>query len=140
MKLLFTTLFLLITTCIHAQDVLHVLVNNKEVAHFTSNNEPVTISLKKSAAAKSKNIFIQLTAKAESPYKYSVEIMDSKESKSTVINLTEKNYAKQSISSLLKDYGFFKGRIIKIYLMQNPANDKMMMPSKRIYLGALTIR
>ncbi|WP_462254829.1 hypothetical protein [Ferruginibacter sp.] len=35
---------------------------------------------------------------------------------------------------------FSKGKSIKLYLMLEPADDKMMMPSKRIYMGTISVK
>ncbi len=33
-----------------------------------------------------------------------------------------------------------KGKSIKLYLLLEPADDKMMMPSKRIYMGTISVK
>jgi hypothetical protein len=33
-----------------------------------------------------------------------------------------------------------KGKSIKLYLMLEPADDKMMIPSKRIYMGTISVK
>lgn len=33
-----------------------------------------------------------------------------------------------------------KGKPIKLYLLMNPVDDRMMIPSKRIYMGTITAK
>lgn len=132
---------MVLTNAVMSQDTVKMIINNKVVATFISNQEPKNISIKKINVSPAKPFFIQFKAGTkDSPYKQSIEITDSKESQSTVLNITEQKNAQQNITALLKKYNFFKKQSIKIYLLLNPANDMMMMPSKRLYLGELTLK
>ncbi len=124
---------------VQAQDKLNFFVNNKAVAHINVGGEPVTISLKRFInVSKTKNISVNYQVISESPYKQSLEISDSKEQHNTFVPLH--GTKKENIYAVLKKYKFLKGETIKMFLLLNPANDLMLMPSKRIYLGELTIK
>lgn len=123
---------------LHAQDKLNIFVNNKNAASITVGTEPVTISLKKLYSSKTKDISVNYQKIAESPYKQSLEITDLDEKQNTLIPLS--GTKKENIYAVLKKYKFFKCYNVKIFLLQNPANDMMLMPSRRTYLGELTIK
>jgi hypothetical protein len=131
--------FYFMLTTLQAQDKLNIFVNNKAVAHINIGEEPVSISLKRFInVSKTKNISVNYQIISESPYKQSLEIADLKEQHNTFIPLH--GIKKESIYAVLKKYKFFKGENVKLYLLMNPANDMMLMPSKRIFLGELTLK
>ncbi|MEO7265926.1 MAG: hypothetical protein ABIW38_13495 [Ferruginibacter sp.] len=130
--------FYFMLTTLYAQDKVNIFVNEKAVSHFIIGEEPVTISLKRFNVLKTKNISVNYQVVNPSPYKQSLELTDLKEQHNTVIPLH--GTKKENIYAALKKYKFFKCENIKIYLLLNPANDMMLMPSRRIYLGELTIK
>ncbi len=139
MKSIFLLLsFSLMLINANAQDKVNIFISGKAAAHFVLNAEPVTISLKKFVTTKTKLISVNFIAAAESPYKQSLEITDEKEEHTSSINL--QGSKQKSIYEALKKHNFFKGKKVKLFLLQSPANDMMLMPSKRIYLGELTIK
>lgn len=138
--LIFLSMF--ISASIFSQDTVHVFINNKAVAKFISNDKPASTSLKNTRVVSGDNIYVQLqpVSKNGGPYKQSLEITDCHEGQSETISLTDNRYAKADATVTLKKYNFYKGCYVKLYLLLNPANDQMMLPSKRIYLGDLSLK
>ena len=100
----------------------------------------LVIALAGSILFSTKAIFVKVkgTHTAQSMYRPSLEVTDAAEKNSSTLELISANDAKYNITAIAKKYNLFKGASLKLYLVLNPANSKMMVRSQRIFLATLT--
>ena len=128
-------------TQILAQDTTSVFVNNNKVGQTISRmgQKETIIVLKKSIFKTYHSFVIQIKGENTGGpgYKTDLEITGD----STVIiseikdkpgnfDITKTNTKKQLLT----------GKILKLYLVLNPSNSRMMRPSKKIYLGNIMMK
>lgn len=138
--LIFFSMF--INAGIFAQDTVHVFVNKNHAARFISNPAVLSGESHSIKAPDAAKVYVQLepVSKNSGPYKQSLEITDCHETESNTFSLTANSYGQVDITEDLKKYNFYKGCYVKFYLLLNPANEMMALPSKRIYLGDLSLK
>jgi hypothetical protein len=123
-----------------AQDTIRVFINNVKTASaiIKPGDTTAVLSVKKSNLKNLKSIFIQVSGRnvRGEIYKHSLEIVggtsffvDEAASKPGQFNMLKTNIKKE----------LDKGKPVSFYLLLNPANPDMMMPSKRIFVGKLVI-
>ena len=143
-KITFILSVIILFTCTKtfAQDTVTVYSNNKKVVSFisTETSTDKTIHLKKCCTKKTKAIFVKVkgTHTAQSMYRPSLEVTDAAEKNNSTLELISANDANFNITAVAKTYNVFKGASLKLYLVLNPANSKMMVRSQRIFLATLT--
>ena len=125
-----------------AQDVLHLMINNKSVGQASTDMaSPLTYQVSKS---KYKNVrSIVLDDVQQSPvavYKRSIEIVgdNDKQLFTTNESVTKAGrfiITKPAILKLLS-----KQNVLKVFLQQNPRNNMMGMPSRRNLLAELHMK
>ena len=145
-KIIFISVPVMLFTCteVFAQDTVTVFANNKKIISFVCNESELekTIRLQKLSAKKIKQLFVQVKGvhTAKGIYQQSLEITDGGENESSTLQLTADLHPKYNILSLAKKYDLFKGSAIKLFLVLNPANPRMMVRSQRIFLVNLTTK
>ena len=143
-KIFFIIPIVILFNCANAfaQDTVTVFANNKKVISFISDNNTTDkiVQLKKLSAKKTKQLSLQVQGvhTTQSAYRKSLEITDSDGNQSSTLELEPGSYSKYNIIGIAKKYNLFNGAAIKLFLLLNPANKRMMFPSKRIFLATLT--
>ena len=140
-KIVFLLILTFITMEIFAADTTTVFVNKRKVAEVINkdNREQITLLLKKSVSQNYKSLAVQVKNNYinRPVYKKELEITGD----STIIISETKNktgcftigdpYIKKELTA---------GKTLKLYLLLNPANPMMMIPSRRIYVGDLVMK
>ena len=129
----FVTIFLFIF-CFHvsAQDVLHLTLNNRSIGQLTTTETPTILETQRSKYKNIKKLVLDFRQKmAVSAYKRTLDITDEKENSIYSINESTSKPGTYIISSqsILKKMG--KENVLKVFLLQNPRDNRMMMPSRR---------
>lgn len=126
---------------IFAQDTTIVFVNNKKVAQSISKDKQdgIILLMKKSICKNYKSLAIQVKSEYvnRTVYKKELEVTGDN---TVIISETDSrpgyfNISTTNIKSQLK-----AGKKLKLYLLLNPSNPMMMIPSRRVYLGDLVMR
>ena len=121
-----------------AQDTTFVLINENKVGQIISGagQKETTLVLKKSVFKVYKSFLIQIKGGHMSDSLYitdleitgdSIVIISEIKNKSGIFDITKTNSKQQLLA----------GKILKLYLLLNPSNSRMMMPSRRVFLGNL---
>ena len=146
MKLRSTLILLLIfsATGTYAQDTVNVFINNLKAGQYIikANQEDGGIWYKKKVYKNMGRLAIEVKGQyiGSNIYKRVVDVTDDKENslfkapESPGIfgqfMLTEKSVIKR----------LSMGKMVKLYLQMDPANDMMKAPSRRIFIGNLTAK
>lgn len=123
-----------------AQDTTQVFVNGVKAASaiIKPGDTTAVLSIKKSSLKNLKSIFIQVNGRntRNGIYKRSLEIVGGS---STYADETAEKPGKFNMlkTNIKKD--LTKGKSFSIYLLMDPANPDMMIPSKRVFVGRLVI-
>ena len=142
MKTFFVTLFIFLFIQVNAQDIVRLTLNNKVIGKVSIS--PGTTLKFTAARGKYKNIktgSVQLIHQQAIPaYKESLEIADEND---TVLLLTEESEGKPGnfiFSNQTTIKSLLKHSQLKIFLVQNPRNERMSMPSRRNLLAVLDLK
>jgi hypothetical protein len=114
------------------QDTVSVYINSKLLATTTSN--PIhTITLKKVKATVLKQVSFKVTggSMSNAMYKKTLSLLDG-DNIIAVLTPTQPGYFETTDKNFIKK--LIAHKKISIALQLNPANDKMMMPSKQVQL------
>ena len=133
--------FILVTSAAFSQDTITILINNKKAAKCisfpeqTGTNLPIkkaTLKLIRSVAVQVKSDHTRATI-----YKRDLEIagddpviIGELRSRPGYFNLSKTSFKKDLLA----------GKILQLYLLMNPANEKMMIPSRRVFLANLMMK
>ncbi len=126
---------------INAQDTTLVIINKAKVSEaiIKPGGNTALLLIKKSSLKNLKSIVLQVKGDhiGGELYKCSLEIsgtnsanIDETKSRSGLFDISKTNIKKQLTS----------GKKVSLYLLMNPANPMMLMPSKRIFVGILAIK
>jgi type 1 fimbria pilin len=98
------------------------------------------IVIKKSDCKKIKKLLIQVKGEliSSGPYKRTLDITDKAEK--TVLNQPETATGEFTITDAKIKALLLKGTPIKLYLLMQPADERLMIPSKHIYMGTLSAK
>jgi hypothetical protein len=133
MKLLAFISLLFFSSSLMAQGSWQILVNRKLQISSSSSDENKNIKTIKSSDWKSSG-YLDIRYKPEGNHKYILQLTDEAGNEQWKINATS---AKLKLSTLRK---LFAGKKeLKIYMILNPPNDMMAMPSKLVHLGTLKL-
>ena len=139
-KYIFLLLLLSITMEIFAHDTTIVFVNNRKVMQSINNDkqEGITLLLKKSLYKNYKSLSIQVNGEYVNGtvYKKELEVTGA----NTVIISETNKAANFDISAIGIKSQLRAGKRLKLYLLLNPSNPRMMIPSRRVYLGDLVMK
>lgn len=143
MKTILLAVFIVVSAMtLQAQDVLHLSINNKSIGEAPVNSEtPMVLQVSKAKYRNIKSLILEYRqTQPVAAYKKSIEITDDKESVLyTGEELSSKpgKFAIVSASSLKK---LAKQNILKVYILLNPRNDRMGMPSRRNLVAELHMK
>lgn len=123
---------------IFAQDTTCVFVNNNKVGQTISKEgqKEATLVLKKPDFKVCKSFIIKIKGEhiSGSAYKRDLEITGDS---SFIISETKDKPGNFDITNTISKQQLQAGKILKLYLLLNPSNPRMMMPSRRVFLGNL---
>ena len=123
-------------------DVVNVLINNKSVGKLSVNSStPIAIEAKRSKYKTVKKVALDFNQfESAAAYKKSLEITDGSEKPIYSIeeSATKPGYYILTSSSILKK--MLKENTLKVFLLQNPRNNRMAMPSRRSLLVELHMK
>jgi hypothetical protein len=142
MKILIIILIALsAATNVKAQDTVFVYIDNEKAAQAITDPviPEVNLELKKVLHKRSKSFIIMVFGEnvAGNVYRRDLEI-----SGDTSITITENPIRPGlfDLSATDTKKRLLAGKTLKIYLLLNPANPQMMIPSRRVYLGNLVMK
>ena len=138
-KLIFTLIAVFAFGNVFSQDKLSVYINNKMAGETAIPESPIVLSLSK---AKYKNVS-KLTVKYQSqnptsPYKRSIAVTDGNENSLYSLDETKGGVYNIDLSPVRKKLLIQK--TIKVFLLENPVNDRMSIPSRRKLLIELHLK
>ena len=124
------------STQLLAQDTTVIFINNQKAAQviIKQGQTEALLQIKRSDYKKAGSFIIQVNGEhvAGELYKRSLEISDNG-------NIIEETKNKPGHFYISKKQ-FPAGKPISLYLIMDPANPRMKIPSKRIYLGNLVMK
>ncbi len=133
MKILALASLIFFTAPLFAQGSWQILVNRKLQISSSVSDEKLNIKTIKSSDWKSSG-YLNIRYKPDGNHKYILQLTDEAGNELWKINTTT---AKLKLSTIRK---LFAGKKeLKIYMILNPPNDMMAMPSKMVHLGTLKL-
>ena len=125
------------------QDTVRIFSNNKKLISFLSNENTAdeTIHLN-NVPKKIMSLLVQVDGvhTTRSIFRQMLEVTGAEDKNSTMVELKPGHSKKFNITASAKNNNFLNGGVIKLYLVLNPANPRMMIRSQRIFLATLTTR
>ncbi len=120
------------------QNTVSVFINGvKKAEYITKADETAAgIILKKSDCKKLKQLSVQIKGEhiGNTIYKRTIDVTDSADKSLLKAPETAGTPGQFILANIKLKLMLVKGRSLKLYLLMDPANDMMTMPSKRIYL------
>ena len=143
---LFTALilFFMFTAAI-AQNTVTVFLNGvKKGAYITKTDETTGggANIKKTDCKKLKQLSVQIEGEhiGMTVYKRTIEVTDNAGLSFLNVPETVGTPGKFILTGVKLKSLLTKGKPIKLYLLMDPADDRSMIPSKRIYMGTITAK
>ena len=118
-----------------AQDVMHLTINSRSIGEITIGPTPAIVEAVRSKYKNAKKVELEYRQSMPvAAYKRTLEITDTDEKQICTINesATKPGYYTINSSTTLKK--LLKEKVIKVFLLQNPRNERMAMPSRRSLL------
>jgi len=142
LKFICITLFALITLNAFAQkDVLRLVINGEEISKKSETGTPEIIAVDKVKYKKTSYIILILKRfPVNTVYKRSLQITDTNENPLQEISEQKSKVGWFKISLIKIRPLLLKQEIIKVFLLENPANDMMKLPSRKKLLTELHFR
>ncbi len=124
-----------------AQDSITVLINNKKAAATVINaaQTEAVLLIKKSAFKKISSLIIRVSGENISAGAYT-RLLEISGKNSFIIAETKNKYGHFDISKTDIKKQLTAGNPVALYLLLNPSNPKMMMPSRRVFLANLVMK
>ena len=123
------------------KDTVTIFINAKKVAQyfFKPGEAATTFTVKKIAVKNIKQITLQVKGPSVSNVRYAgtLEIADNN---ILSVAATKDNPGQFEIVNTTFNKLLVSGKKVPLYLMLNPANPMLMIPSKRIFLGNLIMK
>ena len=140
-KIIFLLTLTFITMEIFAADTTTVFVNNRKVAKVINKDsqEEIILLLEKSVYKNYKSLAIQVKNSYTSRPVYKKELEITGDS-TVIISETKNKPGCFTIGDAYTKKELTAGKTLKLFLLLNPANPMMMMPSRRIYIGDLVMK
>jgi hypothetical protein len=138
-------IFLLIqsysSTALSQQDEISVLLNNKIIGKtFIKEDSLNVITIKKSDSKESTlTIILNLNA-PNKVYKRNIELTDGNEIELSNINESTSDPGTYKVDLTGTGEKILEQQVIKIFLEENPVNEKMAIPSRRKLLAELHLK
>ena len=143
---LFTALilFFMFTAAI-AQNTVTIFLNGvKKGAYITKTDETTGggANIKKTDCEKLKQLSVQIEGEhiGMTVYRRTIEVTDNAGLPFLKVPETTGTPGKFILTSTKLKSILTKGKPIKLYLLMDPADDRSMIPSKRIYMGTITAK
>jgi hypothetical protein len=137
MKYIFTILTLLMSTIfVHGQDSWKITLNKKTILTSSQSNELLNIK-KISSSDWKKTGYLEVSYKETNPSNWIHSLQFADENANPLLVKDSTRTAKITIATLRK---LFAGKKqLKVYMVLNPPNPKMMAPSRMIHLVTLRL-
>ena len=140
-QFLIVSFLLAISTQMIAQETTTVYINNKKAAQTVIKPDQTKASLliKKSKYKNYKSIIITVSGEyiGSEVYKRSLEISGEN---SNIIDETKNKPGHFDISKTGAVKILLAGKTVSLYLLLNPSNPLMTMPSRRVFLGDIMMK
>jgi len=141
MKTVFIILLALsISTQVNAQDTVFVYLDNEKAAQAIIDPTMINVDLplKKNLHKRSKSFIVMVYGEhiRGEVYRRDLEISGDT---SIIMRETTNRPGLFDISQSDTKKKLLAGKTLRLYLLMNPANPQMMIPSKRVYLGNLVM-
>lgn len=116
-----------------AQDVILLKINNKLIGKMTARpSTPLVVEAQRSKYKNIHSISLEYPeAQSTNPYKRTIEITNKDEGQIYAIEQVKEKPWIYTIATPATIRILQKQKIIKVFVILNPANDKMGMPSRR---------
>jgi hypothetical protein len=143
---LFTALILIFMfTSAVAQNTVTVFLNGvKKGEYITKTDETTGVGtiVKKTDCKKLKQLSVQIKGEhiGMTVYKRTIEVTDNAGLSFLNVPETVGTPGKFILTGVKLKSLLTKGKPIKLYLLMDPADDRSMIPSKRIYMGTITAK
>ena len=141
-KLLSALILIFMFNAAFTQSTVSVFINGVKKAEYITKTDETTgsINLKKSDCKKTKQLTVQIKGEhiGSTIYKRTVEVTGNADQSLLKVPETA-GMPGQFILTKLKSM-LVKGTPLKLYLLMNPADDRSMIPSKRIYMGTIAAK
>ncbi len=144
MKIFLLLPLLFMFTVAYTQSTVTVSINGIKKAEYTIKSDETAAggSIKKADVKKMSRLTVLINGEQvnNAVYKKTLEITGSDEI-AVVSALQTAGVKGQFVFSNTKLKSLLsKGKSVKLFLMLDPADDRMMMPSKRIYMGTISVK
>ena len=141
-KLLSALILVFMFNAAFTQSTVSVFINGVKKAEYITKTDETTgsINLKKSDCKKTKQLTVQIKGEhiGSTIYKRAFEVTGNADQSLLKVHETA-GVPGQFILTKLKSM-LAKGTPLKLYLLMNPADDRSMIPSKRIYMGTIAAK
>jgi hypothetical protein len=140
-KIFLVLSILLFSAGTDAQTTVDVFFNGTKSGQYLIKEDATTggISYKKSVYKNLDRLSIQLKGKSiQGPYLKTVEVMGDDDTPVFTAHETEGAEGQFVLTDKAVIKRLIKGKPIKLILVKSPANSKMMMPSRKIYIGTIS--
>lgn len=139
--ILIVLLALSVSAQVNAQDTVFVYLDNEKAAQAIIDpiQPNVNLELKKTLHKRTKSFIVQVYGKHIGGEVYRRDLEISGDS-SIIMTETTNRPGLFDISQSDTKKKLLAGKVLKLYLLMNPSNPQMMIPSKRVYLGNLVMK
>ena len=143
---LFTALILFFMfTAAVAQNTVTIFLNGVKKGEYITKTDETNgggIVVKKNDCKKLKQLSVQIKGEhiGMTVYKRTIEVTDNAGLPFLKVPETTGTPGKFILTSTKLKSILTKGKPIKLYLLMDPADDRSMIPSKRIYMGTITAK
>ncbi len=137
-KILVTAIAILFCTNIFSQDKISVTINNKMRGETAVGEGPYVLTVNRSKYRNISKLVLRYKVQTTSPYKRTIEVTDADEN--SIYTLVEGKNGIYNINVSVIKKKLLNQKTIKVFLMENPANSMMAMPSRRKLLIELHLK
>lgn len=142
LKLLSLLMLSLVFTAGMSQNTVIISFDGSIKANYsiTTGETNLLVPLKKSDCKKLKKMLVQIKSDliGAGPYKRSLDITDKADQ--TVVNLPETANGAFTLTDAATKALLAKGSLLKLYLLMQPADERLLIPTKHIYMGTLSAK
>ena len=144
-KLLTALILSFMLTAAFAQNTVTVFINGVKKGEYITKTDEATgggAIIKKTDCKKLKQLSVQLKGEhiGMTVYKRAMEVTDNADLSFLTVAEAAGTPGKFILTGTQLKSILTKGKPIKLYLLMNPADDRSMIPSKRIYMGTITAK
>lgn len=144
-KLLTALILSFMLTVAFAQNTVTVFINGVKKGEYITKTDEATgggAIIKKTDCKKLKQLSVQLKGEhiGMTVYKRAMEVTDNADLSFLTVAEATGTPGKFILTGTQLKSILIKGKPIKLYLLMNPADDRSMIPSKRIYMGTITAK